>query len=43
MITYVSSSSGQLCAHAGDGTKELFLRFQVNFISPTGYVAVLPL
>ena len=28
--TYVSSSSGQLCAHAGDGNKELFLRCQVN-------------
>ena len=30
MITYVSSPSGQLCAHAGDGNKELFLRCQVN-------------
>ena len=32
MITYVSSSSGQLCAQAGDGNKELFLRCQVNIV-----------
>ena len=32
MITYVSSSSGQLCAQAGDGNKELFLRCQVDIV-----------